>query len=264
VLSHFKVQLTLVSVRSLKSASAAHRIERDRVGESVAPLLQDVGRFLRGQTRHFAEHHDLIVNELWPRLQLLPQGYPQELFKQLFVTSSVLVERFVGMNSGEQSSSAVDCRTVNADGYRRLYFTLLAYFVFQLMLINPAIQDIYLCWLALFCGASDDQRVLLARLRRVQTFITGTGGGHEVWKALMQVLKPGERTEADPGGFGEFMILAAGGLNAALQCLKQQSAAEKLDPKLSRAAEEEIDRLTEYIRALHADFGIKKDLYARS
>ena len=231
----------------------------------MASLLQDLGRLLRGQTRHFTEHHDRVVNELWPRLQLLPQGYPQELFKQLLVTSSVLVERFVGMNSGEQSSSAVDCRTVNADGYRRLYFTLLAYFVFQLMLINPAIQDIYLCWLALFCGASDDQRALLARLRRVQTFITGdTGGGHEVWKALMQVLKPGERTEADPGGFMEFMILAAGGLNAALQCLKQQSAAEELHPKLSPAAEEEIDRLAEYIRALLTDFGIEKDPYRQS
>ena len=146
----------------------------------MAPLLQDIGRLLRGETRHFTEHHDQVVNELWPRLQLLPQGYFQELFKQLFAASSVLVETLVGMNSGKRSSFAVDCRTINADGYRRLYFTLLAYFVFQLMLINPPMQDMYLCALTLFCGASNDQRALLASLRRAQTsknILVGDMGG---------------------------------------------------------------------------------------
>lgn len=236
----------------------------------MASLLQDLGRLLRGQTRHFAEHHDRVVNELWPRLQLLPQGYPQELFKQLFVASGVLVATLVGMNRGKQSPFAVDCRTISADGYRRLYFTLLAYFVFQLTVINPAIQHIYLFCLALFCGPSEDQRALLTRLRRAQTLLPKQErkspgiGGHEVWQALRQVLKPGERPESDPGGFVAFMIPADAALNAALQRLKQQPAAEELDPQLGPDAGEEIDRLAEYIRALFADFGIKKDLYTWS
>jgi hypothetical protein len=139
----------------------------------VNSLLQDLGRLLRGQTRHFTDHHDHVVNELWPRLQLLPQGYPQELFKQLFVSSSVVVGMLVGMNRGERPPFAVDCRTIDADGYRRLYFFLLAYFVFQLTVINPAIRHMYLFCLALLCGASEDQRALLARLRRAQRSYRG-------------------------------------------------------------------------------------------
>ena len=233
-------------------------------------LLQDLGRLLRGQTRHFTEHHDHVVNELWPRLQLLPQGYPQELFKQLFVSSSVVVGMLVGMNRGKRSPFAVDCRTIDADGYRRLYFFLLAYFVFQLTVINPAIRHIYLFCLALLCGASEDQRTLLARLRRAQALLPrherkSPGiGGHQVWEAVRQVLKPGERPEADAGGFAAFMIPAAAALNSALQSIKQQPAADELTPQLSPDAEKEIDRLADYIRALRADFDVKEDPQSRS
>jgi hypothetical protein len=236
----------------------------------MALLLQDLGRLLRGQTRHFTEHHDRIVNELWPRLQLLPQGYPQDLFKELLVASGVLVATLVGMNRGKQSPFAVDCRTINTDGYRRLYFTLLAYFAFQLTVINPAIRHIYLFSLALLCGASEDQRALLARLRRAQTLLPrherkSPGiGGHEVWEAVRQVLKPGERPETDPGGFTAFMIPAGAALNSALQRLKQQSAADELTSQLNPDAEKEIDRLANYIRALLADFDVKEPPHTRS
>jgi len=231
-------------------------------------VLQNLGRLLRGQTRHFAEQHDRIVNELWPRLDLLPYGYSQDLFKLLLGSSGALVSILVGMNHGKRSPFAVDCRTINADGYRRLYFILLAYFTFQLTVINPATRHIYLFCLAILCDASEEQRAFLARLRRAQTLRPkhereSPGiGAQEVWDTVRRVLKPGERLESDPGGFTAFMITAAAALNSALNRLEQQPADDELSSQLHPDAEQEMNRLADYIRALFADFGVKDDQFA--
>src|SRR5262245_33811440 len=87
-----------------------------------------------------------------------------------------------------------------------------------------------------------------------RTFSGGDMGSHEVWKALMQILKPGQRL--DPlGAYTELMIPALASLKAILQRVNQQP---EIHPPLSQVAEEEVDRLAEYFQALLADFGIEK------
>ena len=104
--------------------------------------------------QHLTEVHEPAFNDVWQRVELLPKGYPQDLFKFLMIASRCVVEWIVGVqrDGTKQFVSAVDCRTINAAGSRQFYFILLGSFVFQLMVLNPKLQCDFLISLALVCG----------------------------------------------------------------------------------------------------------------
>ncbi|MFQ5853075.1 MAG: hypothetical protein ACE5JU_21150 [Candidatus Binatia bacterium] len=224
-------------------------------------LITHFLRVLRGDTRYLTKHYDPATTELWERIKLLPDGYPQEIFKQLIVASSAVIDTLVGINQGKRLPSSVDCQTINAEGYRQLYLLLLGYFVFQLMVINPELKRCYLLSLALVCGKSEQQRKLLEKLRRVLDLLPRSDRDRpesaqlsgEVWNSLNQVLKPRGAPKADPGGLVAFTTIAGGALSAALRKVRQQpevwSPNADLDPRIKA----ELDKLADYIESLFAD-----------
>lgn len=186
-------------------------------------LLQRLKRVLRGQVRHWVEHHNAIVTELWQRVLQLPQGQ-QPLYKELLVASHGRIEALAGMNRGTQLPFAVDCRTIDTDGYRRLYSLMLGYYVFHLILLNPTIERELLDSLTAVCGKSEEREQMFVRLRRVQTLLPKQQRGHpdvakfaEVW----QVLKPVLKARDEPLDCSQFTVVATGAFNIGLQELHE-------------------------------------------
>jgi len=184
---------------------------------------------MRGQIRHWVEHHNPVVSELWQHALLLGEGW-RAPFKELIVLSSRVVEVLVGMNHGKQLPFAVDCRTIDTNGYRQLYSIVIGYFVFQLALLNPQMQKELLDSLRSVCGESERGR-LLGRLERVQALLPKRDRGHadltklgsEVWKELKPILKA--RSDALDGG--QFTIFAASVFNIGLQRLQTSIEAKE-------------------------------------
>lgn len=178
---------------------------------------------MRGQNSHWVDHHNPVVNELWERVSSLEESH-HRLLKELVVASGCVLESLAGMNRGKQLSLAVDCRTIDMDGYRRLYSILLAYFVFQLCVLNPLVQKKLRESLSSVCGESAEQRRLLAKLERIQALLPKeirsspdlTNLGSEVWEELKSVLK----ARSEPLDRAQFTIFAASVFNAALRRLQ--------------------------------------------
>jgi len=106
-------------------------------------MLQYLKKVFGGQAKHWADHHNPVVTELWNRMLVLPE-VPQTIYKELILCSSGIIEALVGMNrGGKQLLYAVDCRTINQSSYRQLYALLLGYFVFLMILLNPALRLIF-------------------------------------------------------------------------------------------------------------------------
>ncbi len=174
-------------------------------------MLQYLKRVIRGQVSHWVDHHNPVVTEIWERASLLPERQ-QAIYKQLIGISGVVIEALAGMNRGTQLPFAVDCRTINMDGYRQLFSILLSFFVFQMSLINPTLYQGLLDYLVTVSGESEDQKRLLGRLRHGQALLSKqkrrnldlANLGHEVWQALRQVLKARD----DPVDYSEFTIFA--------------------------------------------------------
>lgn len=186
---------------------------------------------MRGQIRHWVEHHNPVVTELWQHALSLGEGR-QALFKELIVVSSGVVEALVGMNHGKQLPFAVDCRTIDTNSYHQLYSIVMAYFVFQLTLLNPQIQKELLDSLRSVCGETEEQGRLLAGLARVQALLPKQRQrspdlmnlGSEVWQALKSVLK----VRNEPLDGSQFTVFAASVFNAGLRKL-QTAMEEKAD-----------------------------------
>ena len=186
-------------------------------------MLQYLKRVIRGQVNHWADHHNPVVTEIWERASLLPERQ-QAIYKQLIVISSGVIEALVGMNRGKQFPFAVDCRTINTDGYRQLFSILLSCFVFQMSLINPTLSQELFGSLVTVCGESEDQKRLLGRLRHVQALLPKqerrtpdiANLGHEVWQVLRQVLK----ARNEPLDAAQFTVFANHVLNAGLEKMK--------------------------------------------
>ncbi len=186
-------------------------------------MLQYLMRVIRGQVLDWADHHNPVVTEIWKRVPLLPEGQ-QVIYKQLIVNSSLVIQALVGMNRGKQFPFAVDCRTINIDGYRQLFPILLSYFVFQLSLINPTLSQDLFESLVTVCGESEDQKHLLGRFRHVQALLTKkerrtpdiANLGHEVWQALRLKLK----ARNEPLDAIAFTAFATHVLNSGLENMK--------------------------------------------
>jgi len=178
---------------------------------------------MRGQNSHWVDHHNTVVNELWQRALFLPE--PQRgLSKELVVVSSGVIGALAGMNSGKQLPFAVDCRTIDKDGYRQLHSILLAYFVFQFSLLNPSLQKELLESLRFVCGESEEQRHLLTRLGRVQALLPKANRSHpdlmklgsEAWQQLKPVLK----ARNEPLDEAQFTVFTGSLFNASLRKLQ--------------------------------------------
>lgn len=192
-------------------------------------MFQYIVRVMRGQIHHWVEHHNPVVTELWQHALSLGEGR-RALFKELIVVSSGVVEALVGMNHGNQLPFAVDCRTIDTNGYHQLYSIVMAYFVFQLTLLNPQIQKELLDSLLSVCGETEEQGRFLARFARVQALLPKQRQrspdlmnlGSEVWQALQSVLK----VRNEPLDGSQFTVFAASVFNAGLRKL-QTSMEEK-------------------------------------
>ena len=194
-------------------------------------MLQYLKRVIRGQVKHWADHHNPVVNELWNRALVLPEA-PQAIYKELVLCSSGIIEALVGMNrSGKQLSYAVDCRTINQSGYRQLYALLLGYFVFLLILLNPSLRQGLLDSLDVVCGDSEEQKRLLEKLQRVQALLPKQDGGRpdlaklggELWQELKPVLNAGD----DPLYAVQFTLFATDVFNVSLRELKTSLSSPK-------------------------------------
>ena len=136
----------------------------------------------------------------------------------------------MGMNRGKQFPFAVDCRTIDTGRYHQLYSIIMAYFVFQLTLLNRHIQKDLLDSLHSVCGESEEQGRLLARLARVQALLPKQDRDHpdimklgsEVWQALKPVLK----VRNEPLDWAQFTVFAASAFNAGLRRLQTSSEAK--------------------------------------
>jgi len=186
-------------------------------------MFQYLVRVMRGQIRHWVEHHNPVVNELWQHALFLGEGR-QALFKQLIVVSSGVVEALVGMNHGKQLPFTVDCRTIDTNGYHQLYSIVMAYFVFELTLLNPQIQKELLGSLRSVCGESEEQGRLLARLARVQALLPKQDRGHldlmNLGNAVWQELKPVLKARNEPLDGTQFTIFAGSVFSAGLRRLR--------------------------------------------
>ena len=160
-------------------------------------VLQYIKRVIRGKILHWADHHNPIANALFERVSLLRQDH-QPIYKELLVVSYCVVKALTGMNRGRELPFAVDCRTISKEDFHRLYSILLAYFVFQLSVLNPAMREQLIDSLSALCGESQDQTQVLQRLQRIQALLPRAERrqpdvarlGEEVWQALKGILKP--------------------------------------------------------------------------
>ena len=174
-------------------------------------MLQYLKRVIRGQVSHWVDHHNPVVTEIWERASLLPERQ-QAIYKQLIGISGVVIEALAGMNRGTQLPFAVDCRTINMDGYRQLFSILFSFFVFQMSLINPTLYQGLLDYLVTVCGESEDQKRLLGRLRHAQALLPKekrrnpdlANLGDEVWRTLRLVLNARD----EPLDFIDFTFFA--------------------------------------------------------
>jgi hypothetical protein len=126
------------------------------------------------------------------------------------------------MNPGKPLPFAVDCRTVDMNGYRQLYSIVMTYFVFQLALLNPRIQEQLFDELRSVCGESPERERLLARLRRVQALLPTQDTGHPVESEdTWQELKPILKARNEPLDWLLFTIFASDILNTVIRGLKR-------------------------------------------
>jgi hypothetical protein len=207
---------------------------RDRLGSCTkghkeSDMFRYLLRVMRGQNSHCVDHHNPVVNELWERAFSLEQSQ-RAVFKELVVVSGSVVGALAGMNPGKKLPLVVDYRKIDIDGYRRIYSILIAYFVFQLSVLNPPMQKELLDSLCVLCGESEELRRLLAKLERIQAMLPKENRGRpdvmnlgtEVWEELKPILK----ARSEPLDGPQFTVFAATLFNASLRRLQASNAAE--------------------------------------
>lgn len=101
--------------------------------------LKDV---ISGRIKHWNETNNVVVTELWNRLEAMRNPSTMTL-KHFLVAAGIVVDRLMGFERQMKVKAVIDipCRKVSIEQFRQLYCILLSYFTFLFCTSNPHLKE---------------------------------------------------------------------------------------------------------------------------
>ncbi len=96
-----------------------------------------------GKIYHWNETNNIIVNEIWQKIEKLEVPTHKMIFEQLFVSSSSVIEDLMEIgpnNSNTKKIINIDIKKINIEQFRQLHSILLSFFIFIFYTTNPFLK----------------------------------------------------------------------------------------------------------------------------
>jgi hypothetical protein len=143
-----------------------------------------------GRIKHWNETNNVVVKEIWTRIEELPKPFTT-VYKHFLISAGIVVESLVGPNRQSEGIIDIDLKELRVPQLRKFYALLLCYFVFLFYRTNPFLKKELQKHLLQVTREPDLARVLFSSLEKVGT-LDMTQLSVEVWKKVVDTVGFGD------------------------------------------------------------------------
>lgn len=156
--------------------------------------LRFIGNLLRGRYRHWNNHNNRYIAELWRRTEQMPS--PISKVMQRFVVCSVtVVEQLIGPDTDRLLD--IDPLHLQSAQFAKLYGVVLEYLVGTFVKINPTLKDDLLGALVILTGLNPTRSRML-NFAMSENGIDAGALGREAWQCVLEVTGCSEHEPTKP------------------------------------------------------------------
>ena len=161
---------------------------------TLADIFSYLADVVSGRIRHWNETNNVIIKELWGKVENLPKPFDLVL-RHFLVSAGIVVESLVGPNRRSKQILDIELKKISIQQFRHLYSVLLAYFCFMFYVVNPFLKEQLQRTLLEIVAEPQSVLKLLRSLERIGKLDMARLSG-EVWDKVVDVTGFGTKDHA--------------------------------------------------------------------